>query len=438
MVANGGTGVCGDNQYIPANEYANALLPQQPHQDQIQSAALVLPSDPISSISPTIKSTIDHLVVVVAGRRRQKPQKRRNITMAMISAFITVDKMAHNSCYVDGSIPCPSKTLSVTDGATIPKENPNYPIWFSKDAHVYAPHSTSREYTLKTQLLRIEMHGDETPDAYSNCLCDEYNGFKTTITARQSPTAFSELHALLNDHDYILEKTRAPAPSITSSFVANYAVGSPSMPEARQAQLSELTAQLSSLGFQVSPIAPSGPQDFYGARPSYNKRNNNNNNRGNRNNSHGNNNNRGHGNGRQFDWASTQNIVYGTCNRCDNGANSHVTPDLEAMDNSKAYYGDDALHVGNDMGLPILHIGSSKALPSWISLSISSEHLYIARHVHFNEAQFPFDIPKTTSPPTSKTYPYYSSETPYVIPTTNHPSPSSLRLPISSPSSVSH
>ncbi|GJW00925.1 gag/pol polyprotein [Tanacetum coccineum] len=31
----------------------------------------------------------------------------------------------------------------------------------------------------------------------------------------------------------------------------------------------------------------------------------------------------------------------------DTGANSHVTPDLEAMDNSETYYGDDALHVGN-------------------------------------------------------------------------------------------
>ncbi|GJV04769.1 hypothetical protein Tco_1338338 [Tanacetum coccineum] len=155
-----------------------------------------------------------------------KPKKRMNITMAMISAFTTVDKTAHNSRkfaftlsptnygywktmikpflitnnlmgYVDGSIPCPSKTLSVTDGATVPKKNPNYPIWVSNDAHVrmliistisevsfchdqgttsrdlwlslekaYAPHSTSREYTFKTQLLRIEMHGDETPDAY--------------------------------------------------------------------------------------------------------------------------------------------------------------------------------------------------------------------------------------------------------------------------------
>ncbi|GKE18175.1 hypothetical protein Tco_1425752, partial [Tanacetum coccineum] len=98
----------------------------------------------------------------------------------------------------------------------------------------YAPYSTSREYTLKTQLLRIKMHGDETPDDYLNRtqeyadafavigepvkdkdivmlvvsgLRKEYNGLKTTITARQSLTSFSELHALLSDHDYMLGKT---------------------------------------------------------------------------------------------------------------------------------------------------------------------------------------------------------------------------------------
>ncbi|GJX87191.1 hypothetical protein Tco_0339205 [Tanacetum coccineum] len=189
------------------------------------------------------------------------------------------------------------------------------------------------------------MHGDETPDAYLNhaqdadaltaigepvkdkdlvilvvsCLREEYNGLKTKITARKIPTAFSELHALLSDHDYMLGKTYAPAASITSSFAANYAVGSPSMPEARQAQLLELTTQLSAFGFQVSPIAPSSPQAFYGARPSNNNRN--------------------------------------------TGANSHVTPDLEAMENSEAYYGDDALHVGNSKGLPILHIDEPLALP---------------------------------------------------------------------------
>ncbi|GJY82241.1 nucleotide-binding alpha-beta plait domain-containing protein [Tanacetum coccineum] len=272
----------------------------------------------------------------------------------MIEPFLITNNLMG---YVDGSIPCPSQTVSVTDDATVLKENPNYPIWVSNDAHVrmliistiskasfrhvqgttsrdlwlslekaYAPHSTSREYTLKTQLLRIEMHCDETTDAYLNRaqeyadalaaigepvkdkdlvmlvvsgLHEEYNCLKTTITARQSPTAFSELHILLSDHDYMLGKTHAPAPSITSSFAANYAVGSPSMPEARQAQLSELTAQLSALGFQVLPITPSGPQAFYGARSNNNNNNrsNNNNNHGNRNNSRGNNN-RGCGNGR--------------------------------------------------------------------------------------------------------------------------------------------
>nr|GEY52716.1 reverse transcriptase, RNA-dependent DNA polymerase [Tanacetum cinerariifolium] len=52
--------------------------------------------------------------------------------------------------------------------------------------------------------------------------------------------------------------------------------------------------------------------------------------------------------------------------------------------------------------------------------------------------QFPFDIPTTTSPPLSKTSPYYSSESPYIIPTTDHSSPYLSRSPISSPSSVSH
>ncbi|GKD84362.1 hypothetical protein Tco_1355516, partial [Tanacetum coccineum] len=90
-------------------------------------------------------------------------------------------------------------------------------------------------------------------------LREEYNGLKTTITSRQSLTAFSDLYALFMDL--------------------------PSMLEARQAKFLEFTAQLSALGFQVSPIVPSSPQAFYGARPSNNNRNNNNNNRGNRNNS---------------------------------------------------------------------------------------------------------------------------------------------------------
>ncbi|GJU76232.1 retrovirus-related pol polyprotein from transposon TNT 1-94 [Tanacetum coccineum] len=155
-------------------------------------------------------------------------------------------------------------------------------LWLSFEK-AYAPHSTSREYTLKTQLLRIEMHVDETPDAYLN-------------------------HA----QEYV---------------------------DALAAIDEPLAAQLSAPRFQVSPFAPSEPQAFYGARPlNNNNRSNNNNNHGNRNNSRGNKNNRGR----------------------DTEANSHVTPDLKAIDNSEAYYSDDTLHVSNGKGLPILHISSSK------------------------------------------------------------------------------
>nr|GEX64094.1 putative polyprotein [Tanacetum cinerariifolium] len=375
----------------------------------------------------------------------------------------------------------------------------------------------------------------------------------------------------------------------------------------------------------TNQIYISGPQAFYGVCLPNNNRNNNNDNHGNRNNSRGNNNNQGRGNGRQFDWASTQNTVYGTCNRCgighipsqcpirdlstirtrpsanfantcaqssnasvnwhsDTGANSNVKPDLEAMDNSEAYYGDNALYVGNaqksdvystfksfvqmverqfttklknvqtdwggefhnlasffsslgiihrrscphtseqnsfaerhncyvvETGLtllaqtyvpqcfwhyafdidvylinrmpsrtstnkspfehifkrssdysflrvfgclcfpylylynrykmgfrstPCVFLGYSPSHRAYRCLDISTERLYITRHVRFNKAQFPFDIPKTASPPLSKASPHYSSESPYVIPTTDHPSPSSPSSPISSPLLVS-
>ncbi|GKA31561.1 putative RNA-directed DNA polymerase [Tanacetum coccineum] len=320
----------------------------------------------------------------------------------MIEPFLITNNLMG---YVDGSIPCPSKTLFVIDGATVLKENPNYPIWVSNDAHV-------RMLIISTISEASFCHVQEYADALAtigkpvkdkdlvmlvvSSLREEYNGLKTSITACQSPTAFGKLHALLSDHDYMLKKTR-------------------------------------------TPIAPYGPQAFYGACPSNNNRSNNNNNRGNRNNSCGNNN-RGRDNGRQFDWASTQNTVYGTCNRCgighipsqcpnrdpftirtwpsanfantraqssnasanwhsDTGANSHVTPDLEAMDNSEAYYGDDALHVGNGKGLPILHIGSSKVYSPQKMFSlknilhvpeISHNLLSVQNFCHDNDVFFEF------------------------------------------------
>ncbi|GKA56514.1 putative RNA-directed DNA polymerase [Tanacetum coccineum] len=241
----------------------------------------------------------------------------------------------------------------------------SHDLWLSLEK-VYAPHSTSREYTLKIQLLRIEMHGDETPDAYLN-------------RAQEYADALAAIGEPVKDKDLVMLAVSGLREEYNDLKTTITALGSPSMPEARQAQLLELTTQLSALGFQVSPIAPSGPQAFYGVRPSNNNRNNNNNNRGNRKNSRGNNNNRGR----------------------DTGANSHVTPDLEAMDNSEAYYGNEALHVGNGKGLPILHIGSSKVYSPQKTFSlkkilhvpeISHNLLSVQKFCHDNDVFFEFHI----------------------------------------------
>ncbi|GKB75085.1 hypothetical protein Tco_0936497 [Tanacetum coccineum] len=40
-------------------------------------------------------------------------------------------------------------------------------VWLSLE-RAYSPHTSCREYTLKTQLLKLEMKGDETSDAYLN------------------------------------------------------------------------------------------------------------------------------------------------------------------------------------------------------------------------------------------------------------------------------
>ncbi|GJY23924.1 hypothetical protein Tco_0397582 [Tanacetum coccineum] len=68
--------------------------------------------------------------------------------------------------YVDVSIPGPSKTLSVTEGVTVLKENTNYPIWVSNDAHV---HVLIISAISEASFHHVqEMHDDEIPDAYLN------------------------------------------------------------------------------------------------------------------------------------------------------------------------------------------------------------------------------------------------------------------------------
>lgn len=116
----------------------------------------------------------------------------------MIQPFLVTNNLFG---YVDGLIPCPpitiiSSTSSGKQAAAVVSSstpNPNYPIWVSNDAHVrmlilstiseasfqhvhgttsrdlwlsleraYAPHTSSREYILKTQLLKIAMKPDES------------------------------------------------------------------------------------------------------------------------------------------------------------------------------------------------------------------------------------------------------------------------------------
>ena len=116
----------------------------------------------------------------------------------------------------------------------------------------YAPQSSSREYTLKTQLLKIEMRPDEAASTYllraqeysdapSNIgepvkekdlvmlvisgLCEEYNGLKSTLMDRQLSTSFQELQCLLADHDFMVKKS-IPAVAPVQAFATTSSISS--------------------------------------------------------------------------------------------------------------------------------------------------------------------------------------------------------------------
>ncbi|GJU95226.1 integrase [Tanacetum coccineum] len=226
------------------------------------------------------------------------------------------------------------------------------------------------------------MHGDETTDAYLNRaqeyadalvaigepvkdkdlvmlvvsgLREEYNGLKATITARQSPTAFSELHALLSNHDYMLGKNCTPISHMVYMALLWWFTHQ----QQHRCGIGHIPSQ-----------CPNRDPSTIRTRPSTNFANT-----------------RAQSSNASANWHS------------DTGANSHVTPDLEAMDNSEAYYGDDALHVGNGKGLPILHIGSSKVYSPQKTFSlknilhvpeISHNILSIQKFCHDNDVFFEF------------------------------------------------
>ncbi|XP_071699138.1 uncharacterized protein [Rutidosis leptorrhynchoides] len=167
----------------------------------------------------------------------------------MVQPFFVTNKLFD---YIDGTIPCPPKNVPSSVPSSEKDEetqsqtpNPNYINWVSNDAHIrmlllstiseasfqhvqgvtsrdlwlsleraYAPHTSSREYTLKTQFLRLQMKPDETTADYLtrtqeydvalanigekmkekdlvmlviSGLREEYNGLKSSLLGREKP-----------------------------------------------------------------------------------------------------------------------------------------------------------------------------------------------------------------------------------------------------------
>ncbi|KAJ0808584.1 putative RNA-directed DNA polymerase [Helianthus annuus] len=289
--------------------------------------------------------------------------------------------------------------------------NTSRDLWLSLE-RAYAPHTSSREYTLKTQLLKLVMKGDESSsdyltrareyaDALANIgeafkdkdlvmlviagLREEYNGLKSNLLSRMPPVTFTELHGMLADHEYMI-KTSAPVVPSPQAFAASASGTSSSSSVVPSDSLHVLTQLASQLGFQLQPTNPQTQAFFTSYNENNRGRNHNNNNRG-----RSSNNRSFRGNKNQFNWASNQNMVYSTCNRCgighipsdcpnrdpatirsrpqpsanyadwltDTGSNSHAAPDLSSLGTAEPYTSGDSLHVGNGKGLPILHIGST-------------------------------------------------------------------------------
>ncbi|MFS7950533.1 putative RNA-directed DNA polymerase [Helianthus anomalus] len=248
-------------------------------------------------------------------------------------------------------------------------------------------------------------------------LREEYDGFKSQIVGRSSPTPFSDLFTLLADHEYMIKKPD-PSPAQAFTVTSNRPTPPSAAPSLPADTVQALQQIMSQLGLQVQPQTSSQqpsepqPQAFFGSRgrgrsSSYRGRGGRGNSRYNNNhNSYNNGNNRG-----QFNWASNQNTVFGTCNRCgighilsqcpnrdpstlrtpppsanyadyrsqasttwlpDTGCNGHAAMDHNGLDHSEPYYGKDSLHVGNGESLPILHIGSSKIHSPYKTFTLSN------------------------------------------------------------------
>ncbi|KAD5508969.1 hypothetical protein E3N88_16672 [Mikania micrantha] len=134
-----------------------------------------------------------------------------------------------------------------------------------------------------------------------------------------------------------------PSVPTTQAFMAasnsplNGAVASASSQPATVQDIQQLLGQL---GLHNQPTKAATTQAFYTNRGGMGRGHNFHNRRG-----RGSSNarNTGSSNMSQFSWASTQNTVFGTCNRY--GSTNHATRDLLGLEYAEPYYGEDNLHV---------------------------------------------------------------------------------------------
>ncbi|MFS7960449.1 putative RNA-directed DNA polymerase [Helianthus anomalus] len=284
-------------------------------------------------------------------------------------------------------------------------------LWLALE-RAFAPHSISREYTLKSQLLRIQMQPEESSTAY-------------LTRARQYADALANIGEPYKEKDLVMlvvtglrDEYDGFKSQIAFTVTSKSSSTPPTAPSLPADTVQSLQQLLSQLGLQVQPQSSSSQQPqqqaFYGSRgrgrsSSYRGRGGHGNSRYNNNPNHNSYNNNGNNRG-QFNWASNQNTVFGTCNRCgighipshcpnrdpstlrtapaaanfadyrsqasttwlpDTGCNGHSAMDHNGLDHSEPYYGKDSLLVGNGESLPILHIGSTKIYSPHKTFTIS-------------------------------------------------------------------
>ncbi|GJW13377.1 beta-grasp domain-containing protein [Tanacetum coccineum] len=237
----------------------------------------------------------------------------------------------------------------------------SHDVWLSLE-RAYALHTSSREYTLKTQLLKLTSDAylnrvKEYVDALANIdeafkekdlvmlviagLREDYNDLKSTLLARQAPIAFHELQGFLADHDYMIKQYVLVIPS-PHAFTTTTSGTSSQTRSSQQDLVQALTQLASQLRFNLQPLT----QHAQAFNTSYSQ------------NSHDcpNPDPIAFRNKQQL---SANHVDYRSQSPAwlfDTGSNSHVALDSSSIGTSEPYYGEDFLHVDNVKGLPILHI----------------------------------------------------------------------------------